>query len=138
MLKLAVVGCLLLWNGLAEAVKWDFDDGTMQGWSAKRALEWGGPNEFYLFPGEVEDGVWRVDVLPSVVGKRNPAPNAVLISYTIGYDSHLFDRVRVRFRTLHDRPTAGRVWLAWTNEHNLAYRDAILKGHQKTDFRSPP
>ncbi len=120
MLKFAVVGCLVLWPGLAEAIKWDFDDGTAQGWSAKRAFEWGGPSEFYLFPGEVEGGVWRVDVSPSVVGKRNPGPNVALISYPIGYDSHLFDRVRVRFRTVHDRPTAGRVRLAWTNEHNLA------------------
>ena len=120
MLRFAVVTCLVLWSGLAEAVKWDFDDGTMQGWSAKRDFEWGGPNEFYLFPGEVEDGVWRIDVSPSVVGKRDPAPNVVLVSYPIGYDSHLFDRVRVRFRTVHDRPTVGRARLAWTNELNLA------------------
>jgi len=120
MLKLAVVGCLVLWSSLAEAVKWDFDDGTTPGWSAQRAYEWGGPNEFYLFPGEVEDGVWRVDVSPSMVGERNPYPNVALISYPIGYDSHLFDRVRVRFRTVHDRPTVGRVFLAWTNELNLA------------------
>ena len=120
MLKFAVVGCAVLWSGLAEAVKWDFDDGTTQGWSAKRAFEWGGPNEFYLFPGEVEDGVWRVDVSPSVVGEWEPAPNVALISYAIGYDSHLFDRVRIRFRTVHDRPTVGRVFLAWTNELNLA------------------
>ena len=119
MLKLAVVGCLVLWSSLAEAVKWDFDDGTTQGWSAKRALEWGGPNEFYLFPGEVEDGVWRIDVSPSVVGEWEPVPNVALISYIIGYDSHLFDRVRVRFRTVHDRPTIGHVGLAWTNELNL-------------------
>ena len=120
MLKTAVVGCAVLWSSLAEAVKWDFDDGTMQGWSAKRAFEWGGPNEFYLFPGEIEDGVWRIDVSPSVVGEWEPAPNVALISYIIGYDSHLFDRVRVRFRTVHDRPTVGRVFLAWTNELNLA------------------
>ncbi len=120
MSKLAVVACAVLWSGLAEAVKWDFDDGTTQGWSAKRAFEWGGPNEFYLFPGEVEDGVWRIDVSPSVVGEWEPAPNVALISYPIGYDSHLFDRVRIRFRTVHDRPTVGRVFLAWTNELNLA------------------
>ena len=137
MLKFAVVVCTVLWSSLAEAVKWDFDDGTMQGWSAKRALEWGGPNEFYLFPGEVEDGVWRVDVSPSVVGKRDPAPNAALISYTIGYDSHLFDRVRIRFRTLHDRPTAGRVWLAWTNEHNLEVPGRDPEGPPENRFSIP-
>ena len=137
MLKFAVVGFLVLWSGLAEAVKWDFDDGTMQGWSAKRALEWGGPNEFYLFPGEVENGVWRVDVSPSVVGKRDPAPNATLISYPIGYDSHLFDRVRVRFRTVHDHPTIGRVWLAWTNEHNLAAPGLDPEGPPENRFAIP-
>ena len=137
MLKFAVVVCAVLWSSFAEAVKWDFDDGTMQGWSAKRALEWGGPNEFYLFPGEVEDGVWRVDVSPSVAGKRDPSPNAALISYTIGYDSHLFDRVRVRFRTLHDRPTAGRVWLAWTNEHNLAAPGRDPEGPPENRFSIP-
>ena len=138
MLKLAVVGCLVLWSSLAEAVKWDFDDGTTQGWSAKRAYEWGGPNEFYLFPGEVEDGVWRVDVSPSMVGERNPYPNVALISYPIGYDSHLFDRVRVRFRTVHDRPTVGRVFLAWTNELNLATPglDPELSGEKRFSIPS--
>ncbi len=42
MLKLAVVVCVVLWPGPAGAIKWDFDDGTTQGWSAKEALTWGG------------------------------------------------------------------------------------------------
>ena len=120
MLKFVVFVCVVLWSSLAEAVKWDFDDGTMQGWAAKTATAWGGSSEFHLFPGEVEDGVWRVDVSPSVVRKRDLSPNVALISSTIGYDSHLFDRMRVRFRTAHHRPTASLVWIAWTNEHNLA------------------
>ena len=129
MLKIAVVGCAVLWSSLAEAVKWDFDDGTTQGWSAKRAFEWGGPNEFNLFPGEVEDGVWRIDVSPS--------PDVTLISYLIGYDSHLFDRVRVRFRTVHDRPTVGRVRLAWTNELNLATPGLDPELLEKSRFAIP-
>ena len=137
MLKIAVVGCAVLWSTLAEAVKWDFDDGTMQGWSAKRAFEWGGPNEFNLFPGEVEDGVWRIDVSPSMVDKRNPSPAMTLISYLIGYDSHLFDRVRVRFRTVHDRPTVGRVRLAWTNELNLATPGRDPEPLEKSRFAIP-
>lgn len=119
MFKFAVFACVVLWSSLAEAVKWDFDDGTTQGWAAKTATAWGGSSEFHLFPGEVEDGVWRVDVSPSVARKRDISPNVALISSTIGYDSHLFDRVRVRFRTAHHRPTVGLVRLAWTNEHNL-------------------
>ena len=46
------------------------------------------------------------------------APSVQLVSSTIGYDSGLFDRVRVRFRTVHHRPTVGSFWLSWTNEHN--------------------
>ena len=120
MLKLAVVICVVLWSSLAEAIKWDFDDGTTQGWSAKRALAWGGVDEFNLFPGVVEDGVWRIDVLPSVAGDAYPASNVEVVASTIGYDSRLFDRVRVRVRTVHDSPTLGAFWLAWTNQYNLA------------------
>ncbi len=134
MLKLAVVGCLVLWSGLAEAVKWDFDDGTTQGWAAKSAL---GGLIFNLFRGEVEDGVWRVDVSPSMVGKGNPVSSVELISYIIGYDSHLFDRVRVRFRTVHDRPTVGRIWFAWTNEHNLAAPGLDPEGPSENRFSIP-
>ena len=46
------------------------------------------------------------------------APSVQLLSSTIGYDSGLFDRVRVRLRTVHHGPTVGSFWLAWTNEHN--------------------
>ena len=56
MLKLAVVICVVLWSSLAEAIKWDFDDGTTQGWTTKEALTWGGTREFHQFPGMVEDG----------------------------------------------------------------------------------
>ena len=42
MLKFAIVIWIVLWSSLAEAIKWDFDDGTTQGWTAKEALTWGG------------------------------------------------------------------------------------------------
>ena len=38
MLPFAVVASIVLWSSLAEAIRWDFDDGTTQGWSAKEAL----------------------------------------------------------------------------------------------------
>ena len=66
MLQLAVVICVVLWTGPAEAIKWDFDDGTTQGWTTKEALTWGGTREFHQFPGMVEDGVWRIEVDPSI------------------------------------------------------------------------
>ena len=65
MLKLAVVAWIALSPGFAAAITWEFDDGTAQGWSAKEALLRGGTRELHLFPGEVEDGVWRIAVAPS-------------------------------------------------------------------------
>ena len=118
MLKLAVVMWIGLWPGLAEAIVWEFDDGTTQGWVAKEIHTWGGPREFSLFPGVVEDGVWKIDVSSSVTGDWS-SPSVELISPTIGHDSRLFDEIWVRFRTVHHSPTVGYFWLTWTNEHNL-------------------
>ena len=118
MLKCAVVAGIALWSGLAEAITWDFDDGTTQGWAAKEGAAAGGSSEVNLFPGQVKDGVWTIDVSPSVAGKKYPQPLVQVISSTIGYDSGLFDRIRVRLRTVHHRPTVGAFRLSWTNEHN--------------------
>ena len=118
MLKCAVVAGIALWSGLAEAMTWDFDDGTTQGWAAKEGAAAGGSSEVNLFPGQVKDGVWTIDVSPSVAGKKYPTPLVQVISSTIGYDSGLFDRIRVRLRTVHHRPTVGAFRLSWTNEHN--------------------
>ncbi len=124
MLLLSVVAGIALANGPTEAIKWDFDDGTTQGWSAKEAAIWGGTRELYLFPSVVEDGVWTITVDPDVTNSYyssasiSVTSSAELISPTIGYDSGLFDHVRIRFRTVHDHPTEGSFSLAWTNEHN--------------------
>ena len=124
MLMCAVVAGIVLWSSSAGAIKWDFDDGTTQGWSAKEAHIWGGTRELYLFPGVVEDGVWRITVDPEVLKTHyssagiSVTSSAELVSPTIGYDSGLFDHVRIRFRTVHERPTVGSFSLAWTNEHN--------------------
>ncbi len=118
MLHLVLLLSIALWSRSAEALTWDFDDGTTQGWAAKASGAEGGSAEVNLFPGQVTDGVWTIDMSPSVAGKKYPTPSVELISPTIGYDSHLFDRVRVRLRTVHHRPTVGSFWLSWTNEHN--------------------
>jgi len=118
MLKFAVVVGFVLWDGPAGAIRWEFDDGTTQGWSAKEASIWGGVRELHLFPGEVDEGVWRIAVDPAVVKGSYKGQNVEVISSTIGYDSGLFDRVRIRFRTVHDRPTVGTFSMEWTNEHN--------------------
>ena len=120
MLKLAVVVLVVIWSGPATAIIWEFDDGTTQGWVAKETLTWGGPREFNQFPGVVEDGVWKIDVSPSVIEDRS-RPSVELISPTIGHDSSLFDQIWVRFRTVHHSPTVGSFSLTWTNEHNLMY-----------------
>ena len=116
MLQLAVVICVVLWSGSADAVKWDFDDGTTQGWTSKEALIVDSTREFHQFPGEVEDGVWRIRVDPSVTKSLDSSrPSVELISSTIGYDSDLFDQVRIRFRTVHSRPTEGSLGMEWEN-----------------------
>ena len=115
MLKLAVVVWIALWPGLAEAIIWEFDDGTTQGWGAIETLVGGDSRGFNVFPGVVEDGVWKVDVSSSGTEGQLPIPNVELISPTIGHDSSLFDQIWVRFRTVHHSPTVGSFWLAWTN-----------------------
>ena len=115
MLLFAVVICVVLWSGPAEAIKWDFDDGTTQGWTTKETNTRGGTREFNQFPGVVEDGVWRIAVSPSVTNSLSPKSNVELVSSTIGYDSGLFDQIRIRFRTVHDRPTEGSLWMEWVN-----------------------
>ena len=118
MLPLMLLLSIALWNSPAEAITWDFADGTTQGWAAKQGFAWGGSAEVNLFPGQVKDGVWTIDVSPSMTGETYPSPSVQVISSTIGYDSHLFDRIRVRLRTVHHRPTVGSFLLSWTNEHN--------------------
>ena len=66
--------------------------------------------------GAVEAGVWRINAF-RIDGSSEAGVQ--LISPLIGYDSYLFDRVRVRFRTVHHSPTTGALFLQWTNEHNL-------------------
>ena len=116
LLLLAVVAAVMLWDDPAGAIKWEFDDGTTQGWSAKEAA--GGRHELHQFPGMVEAGVWRIAVDPAVTKGFYSVPSVELISPTIGYDSGLFDHVRIRCRTVHHRPTIGNFSVTWTNEHN--------------------
>ena len=121
MLLFAVVICVVLWSDPAEAIKWDFDDGTTQGWTTKEALTWGGTREFHQFPGMVEDGVWRIRVDPSITNSLYASvPGVEVVSSTIGYDSGLFDQIRIRFRTVHDRPTEGVLWIEWENSSGFS------------------
>ena len=114
MLKFAAVVGLVLWSSLAEAIRWEFDDGTTQGWTAKEAIVWGGTREFHQFPGTIDDGVWRIRVDPAATKSFRPSqPSVEVVSSPIGYNSGLFDRVRIRCRTVHDRPTEGTFTIEW-------------------------
>ena len=118
MLLIPVCVWLVLLSSPAAAITWDFDDGTTQGWGAKKPVRSGGDHQFYPLSGGVEAGVWRINAFRT---DGLSGSGVTLISPTIGSDSHLFDRVRVRFRTVHPSPTIGALFLQWTNEHNLMY-----------------
>ena len=95
----------------ALALTWDFDEGTTWGWTAQESdlsrLSGGTPTTVYS---EVEDGVWRIAPVPNA---DQPAIN--LLSPLIGEDSALFDRVTLRLRIIHDRPTGGNLLMNWSN-----------------------
>ena len=114
MLKHFVCIGVMLCSSLAEAIRWDFDGETTQGWATKKDASSGGTHAFHLLSGVVADGVWMIETSRS----DDHDPSVQVISPTIGYDSALFDRVRIRFRTLHHSPTSGSLVLHWTNEHN--------------------
>ena len=118
MLPILIVAWIVLLSSPAAAIRWDFDDGTTQGWGAKKPISAGGDHQFYPLSGAVEAGVWRINAFRT---DGLSGSGATLISPTIGSDSHLFDRVRVRFRTIHPSPTTGALLLKWTNEHNLMH-----------------
>ena len=95
----------------ALALTWDFDEGTTWGWTAQESdlgnLSSATPTTVYS---EVEDGVWRIAPVPNA---QRPAIN--LLSPLIGEDSALFDRVTLRLRIIHDRPTGGNLLMNWSN-----------------------
>ena len=95
----------------ALALTWDFDEGTTWGWTAHESVLGTDsavtPTTVYS---EVEDGVWRIAPVP---GGHRPAIR--LLSPLIGEDSALFDRVTLRLRIIHDRPTEGNLTMHWSN-----------------------
>ena len=118
MLLIFLCTWMVLLSSPATAIRWDFDDGTTQGWGAKKPIRSGGNHLFFSLSGTVEEGVWRINAFRT---DGLSGAGVTLISPTIGHDSHLFDRVRVRFRTVHPSPTTGALLLLWTNEHNLMF-----------------
>ena len=95
----------------AFALTWDFDEGTTWGWTAHESIlgRLGGVTPTTVYS-EVEDGVWRIAPVP---GGHRPAIR--LLSPLIGEDSALFDRITLRLRIIHDRPTEGNLTMWWSN-----------------------
>ena len=95
----------------ALALTWDFDEGTTWGWTAQESIlgNLGGVTPTSVYS-EVEAGVWRIAPVPNA---QKPAIS--LLSPLIGEDSALFDRVTLRLRIIHDRPTGGNLLMHWSN-----------------------
>lgn len=112
MRALMVLATLLVLVSPSHSMQWDFDtEGDAQGWVATWAMEGVG-----RLPGEVRDGVWRVQAPP--YSSERPS-GMMLFSPIIAHDSGLFDRVRIRFRVVHSQaPYAGSIVLYWRNAQN--------------------
>ena len=95
----------------ALALTWDFDEGTTWGWTAHESWlgNLGGVTPTTVYS-EVEEGVWRIAPVPN-----GQIPAISLLSPLIGEDSALFDRVTLRLRIIHDRPTEGDLLMDWSN-----------------------
>ena len=96
----------------AFALTWDFDEDTTWGWAAQEgslaiSSSTGARTSVYS---EVKDGVWRIAPVP---GAEYSAIQ--LHSPWIGEDSALFDRVVLRLRIVHERPTEGQLLMRWFN-----------------------
>ena len=103
----------------AFALTWDFDEGTTYGWAAKESFLGGrdSANTTTVYS-EVADGIWRIAPVPGAQG-----PGIQLRSPLIGEDSALFDRVTLRLRIVHHRPTEGRIRLQWSNAEKKRLRE---------------
>ena len=95
----------------AFALTWDFDEGTTWGWTAHESFlgNYSGGTTTTVYS-EVEAGVWRIAPVPS-----GQIPAISLLSPLIGEDSALFDRITLRLRIIHDRPTEGNLLMFWSN-----------------------
>ena len=106
----------------ALALTWDFDEGTTWGWTAHESWlgNLGGVTPTTVYS-EVEEGVWRIAPVPS-----GQIPAIRLLSPLIGEDSDLFDRVTLRLRIIHDRPTWGNLLMDWSNAESRRRKRVLL------------
>ena len=116
----------------AFALTWDFDEGTTWGWTARESevgrLGDVTPTTVYS---EVEAGVWRIAPVP---GGHRPAIR--LLSPLIGEDSALFDRITLRLRIIHDRPTEGNLLMYWSNVESRRRKQEAGQAHDPSGFNT--
>ena len=108
----------------AFAITWDFDEGTTWGWTAQESFL--GPTSEVIpttVYSEVEDGIWRIAPVPDA-----QYPAISLLSPLIGEDSALFDRITLRLRIIHDRPTGGDLLMDWSNVESRRRENAAGHG----------
>ena len=131
-MRYILLAMLLLATHRASALTWDFDDGTTWGWTARESALSTDRGSVSTVYSEVADGVWRIAPVP---GAQRPAIQ--LRSPWIGEDSALFDRVTLRLRIIHDRPTEGRLVMEWFNTEYKRLIDASRGGYIQFDIQSP-
>ena len=104
------------------ALTWDFDDGTTWGWTARESALSTDRGSVSTVYSEVTDGVWRIAPVP---GAQRPAIQ--LRSPWVGEESALFDRVTLRLRIIHHRPTEGGLQMWWFNTEYKRSIDAGIR-----------
>ena len=98
-----------------SAFTWDFaQEGDAQGWVAWESGASGAAIRVPLHS-ETAGGIWRVAPRPFALGID---PIVELISPSIGRDSALFNRVRIRLRVVHRQPIESQISLLWKNPIN--------------------
>ena len=111
----ALIALSLLHPSHLSAFTWDFaQEGDAQGWVA---WESGASGAVIRIPlhSETAGGIWRVEPRPFALGIN---PIVELISPSIGRDSALFNRVRIRLRVVHRQPIESQISLLWKNPIN--------------------
>ena len=111
----------MVFPGSGAALTWDFAAGSRQGWIAREGAASGISSTQALgLQQVVEEGFWRITPLPYSAFEENRRRAVIieLVSPHIGYDSELFDTVRMRVRIDHPGPVRGSMVVRWTNPTN--------------------
>jgi len=117
MRKLLVALGLCLCQAQARALTWNFDQDP-QGWVATEAEGTNTSPRLPLLQSRVEQGVWRVELLPYRQGRT---PGLTLYSPRIDQNSRLFDQCTLRLRLVHPAPVVSSLIFSWTNAVNDQY-----------------